>query len=447
MFGHTIGRSIGLGYVAARRRAGDRRSGSTAAGTSWRSRPSGSPRRRRSGHRTTRRTRASGRDRSGACRRHAADARPGRHRRRRRDRREHRLPPHEARLARRRPARAPPAHRRAPPGTRRGSSPRPAWRTETLLWMARYTRDLCVSLEAETGQATGFRPIGHLHLATTPRAPRDAPARGGLRPRLRRRQPGALGRRVRQAVAGRRRPTTSSRAFYVADEGRVNPADLTMAYAKGARMGGARIVEGVAGHRLHARRRAASPASSPTAGTIERGVRRATPPGCGAAQVGALAGVSVPLQAAEHYYLITDTVDWAHPDLPVVEDPDRYGYYREEGGGILVGLFEPVGRAVVARPASRRTSRSPACRRTGTASGRTSTRRWTASRAPRGRHPDDVLRPRELHAGPRPAARRGAGARRLLRRGRAELARHPAQRRRRQPHRRSGSSTASRRST
>ena len=58
-------------------------------------------------------------------------------------------------------------------------------------------------------------------------------------------------------------------------------------------------------------------------------------------QLGALAGVTVPLQAAEHYYLLTDTVAWAHPDLPVVEDPDRYGYYREEAGGILVGLFEP----------------------------------------------------------------------------------------------------------
>ena len=58
-------------------------------------------------------------------------------------------------------------------------------------------------------------------------------------------------------------------------------------------------------------------------------------------QVGELAGVSVPLQAAEHYYLITEPLEWAHPDLPVVEDPDRYGYYREEAGGILVGLFEP----------------------------------------------------------------------------------------------------------
>ena len=80
-------------------------------------------------------------------------------------------------------------------------------------------------------------------------------------------------------------------------------------------------------------------------------------------QVGELAGVSVPLQATEHYYLITDTVPWAHPDLPVVEDPDRYGYYREEGGGILVGLFEPVARAVVARPdPGRRRLRQPAAR-------------------------------------------------------------------------------------
>jgi hypothetical protein len=64
--------------------------------------------------------------------------------------------------------------------------------------------------------------------------------------------------------------------------------------------------------------------------------------GIWARQVGALAGVSVPLQAAEHYYLITDTVEWANPDLPVIEEPDRHGYYREEGGGILVGLFEPM---------------------------------------------------------------------------------------------------------
>ena len=65
--------------------------------------------------------------------------------------------------------------------------------------------------------------------------------------------------------------------------------------------------------------------------------------GMWARQFGALAGVSVPLQAAEHYYLLTDTVPGMDPDLPVIEDPDNYGYYRPEGDGMLVGLFEPVG--------------------------------------------------------------------------------------------------------
>lgn len=211
--------------------------------------------------------------------------------------------------------------------------------TETLVWMSRYTRDLCASIEAETGQATGFRPIGHLHLATTPGRleglRRDAAfARGH----------GVDDQEISAAEFGRLWPAAKTddvlAAFYVADEGRVNPADLTMAYAKGARMGGARIVEHVAATGVTSAR------GRVTGVVTDRGTIAAdyvvNAAGMWAREFGALAGVSVPLQAAEHYYLITDTVEWAHPDLPVVEEPDRYGYYREEGGGILVGLFEPV---------------------------------------------------------------------------------------------------------
>ena len=64
--------------------------------------------------------------------------------------------------------------------------------------------------------------------------------------------------------------------------------------------------------------------------------------GMWARQVGALAGVSVPLQAIEHAYLITEPFDGVSPDLPIFEDPDRFAYYREETGGLMVGLFEPV---------------------------------------------------------------------------------------------------------
>lgn len=60
-------------------------------------------------------------------------------------------------------------------------------------------------------------------------------------------------------------------------------------------------------------------------------------------QLGAKIGVSVPLQAAEHYYLLTDAIAGVHSDLPVIEDPDAYAYVREESGGLLFGLFEPQG--------------------------------------------------------------------------------------------------------
>ena len=55
-----------------------------------------------------------------------------------------------------------------------------------------------------------------------------------------------------------------------------------------------------------------------------------------------MAGVNVPLHAAEHYYLITEPIEGVHPDLPIVEDARAYAYYREEHGGLLLGVFEPV---------------------------------------------------------------------------------------------------------
>ena len=214
--------------------------------------------------------------------------------------------------------------------------------SETLLWMARYTRDLCVSLEAETGQATGFRAIGHLVPAATPQRletlRREAAFARGFGVPLEEISPAEFGRlwpaaKTDDILAG----------FYVADEGRVNPADLTQAFARGARSNGARIIEGVTVTAI------TQAGGSVTGVETDKGPIRAeyvvNAAGMWGREVGAMAGVTVPLQAAEHYYLLTDEVDWAHPDLPVIEDQDKYGYYREEGGGILLGLFEPVAAA------------------------------------------------------------------------------------------------------
>jgi 4-methylaminobutanoate oxidase (formaldehyde-forming) len=64
--------------------------------------------------------------------------------------------------------------------------------------------------------------------------------------------------------------------------------------------------------------------------------------GMWARELGKMAGVDVPLQAAEHYYLITEPIDGIHAELPVLVDADNYAYYREETGGVLLGLFEPI---------------------------------------------------------------------------------------------------------
>jgi glycine cleavage system aminomethyltransferase T/glycine/D-amino acid oxidase-like deaminating enzyme len=211
---------------------------------------------------------------------------------------------------------------------------------ETSLFFSRYSRDLYARLEAETGHSTGFRAVGHLSLATTPRRQqalrREAEWMHGF---------GVEDAEISAAELARLWPLARTddvlSAFYVADEGRADPVGVATALAKGARQLGVRVVQGVAATGVQTRGRQVT-AVLTEAGPVETEVV-VNCAGMWARQFGALAGVRVPLQAAEHYYLLTDTVPGMDPDLPVIEDPDNYGYYRPEGDGMLVGLFEPVG--------------------------------------------------------------------------------------------------------
>ena len=129
-------------------------------------------------------------------------------------------------------------------------------------------------------------------------------------------------------------------AFYTAEDGRANPVDVTMSLAKGARLGGATLAEGVAVTGV------LSEAGRVSGVVTDQGVVRAeyvvNCAGMWARQFGALAGVNLPVQAAEHYYLITEDMPGLTPRTPVLEDPDCYAYFREEVGGLMIGLFEPV---------------------------------------------------------------------------------------------------------
>ena len=134
--------------------------------------------------------------------------------------------------------------------------------------------------------------------------------------------------------------------FWTPDEGRANPVDVTMSMAKGARHERRADLREHRGHRLRHRATAASSVSAPSAAPSSAR-RSCIAAGLWGRELAAKAGVTVPLQAAEHYYLLTEPIDGVTPGVvPVIEDPEAYGYYREEGGGLLVGMFEPVGAAV-----------------------------------------------------------------------------------------------------
>jgi glycine/D-amino acid oxidase-like deaminating enzyme len=211
--------------------------------------------------------------------------------------------------------------------------------SETSTEMRKYTRDLYSRLEAETGQATGFKPVGFIELAKDPDRLEEY------------RRVSAFNR-----ICGVNVIEVSPRevkelfplanvddilaGFYVKEDGRADPVDVTVALAKGARMQGAKIIEEVAVIDVIVKRgRVCGVRTAQGDIECEYVVNCA---GMWARQLGARNGVNIPLQAAEHYYLITEKIPEIRSSWPVIEDPGSYGYYREEGGGLMIGLFEPV---------------------------------------------------------------------------------------------------------
>ncbi|HEV7985161.1 MAG TPA: FAD-dependent oxidoreductase [Steroidobacteraceae bacterium] len=213
--------------------------------------------------------------------------------------------------------------------------------TVTQTRLAKYTQDLYRRLESETGQATGVISCGSIQLAATPDKAEEM--RRGVNIA---RSFGVDGHEITPQDVKAMWPLADvsdlAAAFHFPDDARANPADVTQALAKGARAGGATLTEHT---RVTGIRRDKGRVSGVE---TERGPVGAeivvNCAGMWARQVGALAGVQVPLQAAEHYYLISEPVEGVHPLLPILRDPCNGAYIREEAGKIMVGLFEPVAK-------------------------------------------------------------------------------------------------------
>lgn len=201
-----------------------------------------------------------------------------------------------------------------------------------------YSVELYERLEAETGQATGWKRNGGLRLACNPdrwtevRRQATTARSFGLEMHL-------LSAQEAQALWPLMQVDDVVGAAFLPTDGQANPSDITQALAKGARMAGVTIREnvGVLGFELDLGR---IRAVRTTNGRIacEKLVLCA---GQWTRSLAALAGVNVPLVPVQHQYLVTEPVAGVTPDLPTLRDPDRLTYYKEEVGGLVMGGYEP----------------------------------------------------------------------------------------------------------
>lgn len=218
---------------------------------------------------------------------------------------------------------------------------------ESMTRLIRYSTELYSKLEAETGLGTGWKQCGSLAVART--ADRMVQLR---RTAAVARAQGVECEVISVADAGMRYPIMATDdlhgAVWLPKDGKANPADLTLALAKGARNRGVKIFENV---RVTGLKVSSSSRNKRASGVSWRS--KSGDEGCTDAEIVVLCGgqwsraiarkvdVTVPLFSCEHYYIVTDRIEGVHRDLPVLRDPDGYVYFKEEVGGLLMGGFEP----------------------------------------------------------------------------------------------------------
>ncbi|XWN32362.1 MAG: FAD-dependent oxidoreductase [Devosia sp.] len=209
--------------------------------------------------------------------------------------------------------------------------------TRTMTELAKYTGELFTTLEVETGQATGFKRNGSLRLAT-----HDARFEELRRGMSMARNFGLEAHAVSPGEVAESWPLAKVDdivgAVWMPNDGQVNPSDVTHAFARGARQNGVRILENTPVERVFVE-------DGRAAGImLKDGLVRADAVviagGMWSRDFAAKVGVSLPLHAAEHFYIVTEAIPQLQRNLPVMFVGDEYTYFKEDAGKLLVGCFE-----------------------------------------------------------------------------------------------------------
>ena len=209
--------------------------------------------------------------------------------------------------------------------------------------LAVYTTKLFRDLEEETGQATGYIENGSMGLALTQGRLDDI-----KRTVSRSKYVGVEAQFLTREEIAERHPYLKTDdalgAYFVPSNGQVNPIDVTNALAKGARMHGATILENTKVTDLIIKNRMIQGVMTDQ-GDIEAEIVIIAS-GMWTRDFGREYGINIPLQAAEHFYIVTEPIADLPADFPIISVTDEHTYYKWDAGKLLVGAFEPIAKPI-----------------------------------------------------------------------------------------------------
>ncbi len=207
-----------------------------------------------------------------------------------------------------------------------------------------YTITLYPHLEEETGQSCGVHQVGGMYLATTEERHDQIQIQASKAKYL-----GLEFYKISLQEVREMNPLINTdgvlSAMFEPNEAHIDPSGVTNAYATGARNQGAAIYRHCPVTATEQQPDGSWLVKTPKGDIGTRHLVNCA--GLWGREVGALAGLDLPIQPLEHQYLVTENIpeiEALSREIPLIHDNDGEYYMRQEGQGLLVGAYERDGR-------------------------------------------------------------------------------------------------------
>lgn len=210
--------------------------------------------------------------------------------------------------------------------------------SESHAQLCEYSMNLLNELEAETGQATGFRRVGSLNIAHSIDRFEELRRVASMNNAFGVTRVDTVTAEEIKSLYPLVKTSDLLGGTWVEQDGTASPTDITMAFIKGARKYGALCLENILVNNVTDDGIKVTGVSTDCGDIKTDFVVNCA--GLWARELGKLNKINIPLHACEHYYAVTEKHSDIVPSLPVLRDYDRCAYYREDAGSLLVGAFE-----------------------------------------------------------------------------------------------------------